>query len=203
MTTQIDVHATDLLEAMYEADQDGSDQDEAISTYLQRAGHGSDYGFTLVDLLAGHGMVKAHHTYGRPRGTITPGGMRAVQQLRLDRANPKIRAALLRNSMVAWLDEQEEYGVYPNSFDEFVESLEQPFSKRELHGAAEYLESQGLIEAPNVPEFSPGWVGPRLTAKGRECITDYDGDVADYVRDRAGARPASLDRSVADDIWST
>lgn len=207
MTTEIDAHASELLEAMYDAERDGSDQDETIATYLQRAGRDSDYGFTLVDWLVQHGMVKSHHTYRTPRGRITPHGMQAIQQLHADRASPKIRAAILRNAMIAWLDEQEERGTHPASFQDFSDSLESAggrgsFSEREISGAAEHLERQGLVESPQVAEFPAGWIGPRLTARGRECITDYRGDVAEYLRDHSGASPATLARSVADDIWS-
>lgn len=38
----------------------------------------------------------------------------------------------------------------------------------------------------HVEESSDGWIGPRLTVDGRECITDYDGDVGEYLRDRRG-----------------
>jgi hypothetical protein len=38
----------------------------------------------------------------------------------------------------------------------------------------------------HVEESSDGWVRPRLTVDGRECITDFGGDVGEYLRDRRG-----------------
>ncbi|HWD80122.1 MAG TPA: helix-turn-helix transcriptional regulator, partial [Kribbella sp.] len=188
MPTEIEEHAGDLLEAMYEAERADTDQDDAILAYLDQAGHETAYGYTLVDILADNGLVNAHHTLGRPRGMITPEGIRAVQQLHADRANPKIRATALRKAMLVWLDDQEEQGAEPASFQEFADSLDPTskpqFSERELRGTAGFLHRKELIEAVHVEESTDGWIRPRLTVDGRECITDHDGDVAAYLRDR-------------------
>jgi hypothetical protein len=124
MTTELEGHASDLLEAMYEAQRAGAYQDEPIDTYLQRVNHDVAYGYTLIDFLADHGMAKAFHTLGRPRGNITPAGMRAVQKLYADRANPKVRAPVLRKEVITWLEGREEQGADPCSFQEFADSLE-------------------------------------------------------------------------------
>ncbi|TDW95371.1 hypothetical protein EV137_2706 [Kribbella pratensis] len=204
VATDIDQHATDLLEAIYEAGRAGRDPDEAISDYLQRAGHDVDYGFQLVDLLASLGLVKPYSTFGTPRAMITPAGIQAMQQLVADRANPKVRSAVLRTEMITWLDAQEEQGVHPGSFQEFADQLVSPlaFSERELRGAAELLLRHSLIDAVHLEEFTGGWIAPRLTVEGRDCITDCGGDVGEYLRDRRRPGPGN-DSSLADDIWST
>jgi hypothetical protein len=194
MSTELEGHASDLLEAMYDADRVGTDQDEAIATYLQQNDLAGTYGYTLISFLDDHGMVREHNTYGRAGGAITPAGIHAIQQLRTKRASPKVRAALLRREMLTWLDGQEERGAGPNSFDDFAASLESAddaFTERELRGAAEYLQRHQLIEAVHVEESSDGWVGPLLTVDGRECISDYDGDVGEYLRDRRGGGPTA------------
>jgi hypothetical protein len=111
--------------------------------------------------------------------------------------------------MITWLDDQEGRGAHPASFQEFSGFLESvgnrdAFNERELRGAAEHLQRHELIESAHVEEFPEGWIAPRLTVKGRECITDYGGDVAEYVRDRRGAgSPTNTIGALADDIWST
>lgn len=194
MTTEIQSHATNLLEAMYEAHRADSDQDKAIAGYLEKVGLDPvQDGFEVVDFLADSGLVSPHHTMGTPRGMITPAGIHAVQDLHARRSDPKVRAALLRPAMLRWLDEQEEAGVQPNSFQEFVDSLteqDEKFSPRELRAAAEYLHSNELIVAVHIEEEpTEGWIGPRLTPEGRTYITDHGGDVAEYLRERRTGLP--------------
>jgi hypothetical protein len=186
---------------MYEAELAGADQDDAIATYLEQAGHDGNYGYTVLDFLADHRLVDAHHTFGRAGGTITPAGIQAVQKLHADRADPKIRAAALRREMLSWLDRQEERGAGPNSFQEFAADLEstgnrEQFSERELRGAAEYLHRNELIAAVHVEESTDGWCGPRLTVGGRECITDHGAEVGEYLRDRRAGSTADNSTTV-------
>jgi hypothetical protein len=200
MATEIETHASRLLEAMYAAYRAGTDQDAAIDSYLQKAGlNPKQDGFDVVDFLAGQGWVETHHTFGTPRGTITPGGIRSVQELQARRANPRFRAALLRTNLLGWLHQLEEDGEQPNSFQDFVDDLtedSEPFSEREFRAAATYLHDNGLIEAVHSENFTDGWLGPRLTSKGREYVTDYDGDVAEFVRDQRGGSPTHHSTSV-------
>ncbi|MGZ0153754.1 hypothetical protein ACXJJ3_42260 (plasmid) [Kribbella sp. WER1] len=190
MATEIETHASNLLEALYEAHRANADQDAATASYLESAGLDPvQDGFALVDFLAERGLVDANHTAGTPRGWITPEGMHAVQGLYAKRADPKARAALLRTEMLRWLDRQEDEGLQPASFDEFVDALTEDsevFSERELRGAAEYLHRNELVEAVHVEESTDGWIHPRLTPEGRECITDHGGDVAEFLRERRG-----------------
>ncbi|MFF0270025.1 hypothetical protein [Kribbella sp. NPDC004536] len=194
MVTEIQLHATNVLEAMYEAYRADTDQDVAIADYFKKADvDPAQEGFEIVDFLANGDLVRTHHASGTPGGMITPTGINAVQELRNKRRDPKARDALLRSAMLRWLDEQEEADAYPNSFQEFVDSLteeDEKFSLREFRAAAEYLHSNGLITAVHVEEEpSEGWNGPRLTPEGRAYLTDHGGDVAEYLRERRGGSP--------------
>jgi hypothetical protein len=188
VATEIETHARNLLEALYEAHRADTDQDEATASYLEEAGLDPvQDGFAVVDFLADRGMVKTHHTLGTPCGWITPDGIHIVQGLHAKRTDPKVRAALLRTEMLRWLDGQEYEGLQPDSFQEFVDALtedSETFSERELRGAAEYLQRNQLLEAVHVEESTEGWIHPRLTPEGREYITDHGGDVAEFLRDR-------------------
>ncbi|MFG1626251.1 hypothetical protein [Kribbella sp. NPDC049227] len=190
MATEIETHASNLLEALYKAHQADADQDAAVDSYLEEAGLDPvQAGFDLVDFLADRGLVAAHHTAGTPRGWITPDGIHAVQSLHAKRADPKVRAALLRAEMLQWLDRREDDGQEPASFQEFVDALtenSEMFSERELRGAADYLHHNDLIDAVHVEESTDGWIHPRLTPHGREYITDHGGDVAEFLRERRG-----------------
>jgi hypothetical protein len=190
VVTEIETHAINLLEALYEAHRADTDQDEATASYLKKAGLDPvQDGFAVVDFLAGRGLVDANHTGGTPRGWITPDGMHAVQRLQAKRTDPKARAALLRTEMLRWLDGQEDEGLQPSSFQDFVDAItedSEKFSERELRGAAEYLHRNELIEAVHIEESTEGWIHPRLTPEGREYITDHCGDVAEFLRERRG-----------------
>jgi hypothetical protein len=188
VATEIETHASNLLEAMYEAYRADTDQDEAIVGFLDEASLDPvQDGFDIVNFLADDGLVNAHHTMGRPRGTITPAGIHAVQILHAKRADPKARAAILRAEMLKWLDGQEEEGLQPASFQDFVDAMtedSETFSERELRGAAQYLHRYELIEAVHVEESTDGWIHPRLTSDGREYVTDHGSDVAEFLRER-------------------
>jgi hypothetical protein len=190
VATEIASHASRLLEAMYEAYRADTDQDTAIASYLEKAGLDAvQEGFDVVNFAAERGWVNPHHTMGTPRGTITAAGIHTVQDLQAKRADPKVRAALLRAEMLRWLDGQEDEGVQPSSFQDFVDALtedSEKFSEREFRGAAEYLHRNELIAAVHVEEFTDGWIHPRLTPEGREYVTDHGGDVAEFLRERRG-----------------
>jgi hypothetical protein len=198
MATEIDLHATELLERLYACRQAGTNTEEAESAYIAELGKDPEYGYQLLEFLASLGYVNATTYAGGVEGEITVQGMHAVQKLQADRADPKVRSGMLRAALLLWLDEQEERDDAPADWDLFVEA--QPptedggYSKRQISHAAEYLYEHGLIQAVKVSEFADGWIRPTLTVGGRTCVTDFGGEVAEYLN-RGQARPAVTNRS--------
>lgn len=108
MVTEIERRATDVLEKLYECHKVDGDSMETVATYLQGEGLDTSYGYTLIDFLDTAGYVTPASTFGGAAGMITTAGIRAVQQLQADRADPKVLAGNLRTAMLLWLDDQEE-----------------------------------------------------------------------------------------------
>jgi len=196
MATEIERQATELLELLYECNKADGDSREVVAGYLEKEGLETSYGYTLIDFLGNSGFVNESNTFGGASGEITAGGIRAVQQLWADRADPKIRSGMLRTAMLLWLDQQEERDDAPADWEPFVdaEPEEDGYSKRQILHAAEYLYEHGLIGAVSVSEFADGWVRPTLTVAGRTCVTDFGGDVSEYLN-RGQARPVVTNRS--------
>jgi hypothetical protein len=198
VATEIEQHATGLLERLYECEKVDGDSMATVATYLEGAGLDTSYGYTLIDLLGNAGYVKPANTMGGAAGIITAAGIQAIQQLQADRADPKVRVGMLRTAMLLWLDDQEENHVGPSSWDPFVELASTDegdgYSERQIRYAAEYLDEHGLIRAISVNEEQAGWIRPTLTVAGRTCVTDFEGDVSEYLN-RGQARPVVTNRS--------
>jgi hypothetical protein len=66
-----------------------------------------------------------------------------------------------------------------------------PFADVEIQDAAEYLSDKGLIKGVGVPQIR-GPVRAEITTEGIDCVIDWDGDVAKYLRDQRGYGPTYL-----------
>ena len=198
MAIEIERQATELLELLYECNKVDGDSGEVVADYLEKEGLDTSYGYTLIDFLGNNGFVKTSSTMGGASGEITATGIQAIQQLWAERADPKVRSGMLRTAMLLWLDQQEERDDAPSSWDPFVDAEPAPeddgYSKRQILHAAEYLYEHGLVQAISVNEFADGWVRPTLTVAGRTCVTDFGGDVSEYLS-RGQTRPIVTNRS--------
>jgi hypothetical protein len=183
MTTEIEQHASALLERLYESHKADGESREAVAAFVGAADLSKDYGETLIRLLETNGYVDAFRTLGGSMPTITAAGIHAVQQLQAERADPKTQAANLRTAMLLWLDGQEENSSTPTSWDAFLESDEHRdgYSDRQIRHAAEYLSENQLIKALKAWGETDGWLRPGLTVAGRTCVSDFGGDVNEYL----------------------
>lgn len=204
MATEIETHAADLLERLYDSDQAGVGEMETVAAYLDSKGLENSYGYDLVDLLAGSGYVNQASTMGGAAGLITAQGKRAVQKLRAERADPKLRFERLRTEMLSWLDDRENRGVATSGWDPFVELVATDegggYGERDVRHAAEYLLEHQLIKAIKSSGVTDGWHRPALTVAGRTCLTDLGGDVAAYLR-RDHAKPIITNNSTTNNTW--
>ncbi|MFG1820593.1 hypothetical protein ACGFIF_43020 [Kribbella sp. NPDC049174] len=202
--TEIAEHATELLERLYDCAAAGEGESETVAAYLDSKGLGADYGFDLINLLDSNGYVEQSSGYGAAAGTITAHGKHAVQHLRAERADPKVRVSQLRTAMLSWLDDREAQRVETSSWEPFLEfaATEEGggHSERDVRHAAEYLHEHQLIKAVKVAEEIDGWLRPTLTVAGRTCLTDFGGDVAEYLN-RGHATSVITDNSTTNNTW--
>jgi hypothetical protein len=97
--------------------------------------------------------------------------------------------------MLQWLYRQEQatgmHGMAPPDWTGFLDSddarfLGERFGQAEVEQAASYLNGRDLITAFRVDQAVPGWVRPRLTDDGRDCVLDFGGNIADYLNRHSG-----------------
>jgi hypothetical protein len=62
------------------------------------------------------------------------------------------------------------------------------FTGAQIQDAAEYLTSKGLINGATVAETNPP-MSAEIRNDGIDCATDWDADVAEYLRDQRGYGP--------------
>jgi hypothetical protein len=183
----IEQHSTGLLEWLYARSEDqGPDSPGDIGPYLNEHGLDLHFGHMLVQYLAERGLVQNVSTLGAPDAMINANGIEAVQRLQARRSNPAERAATLRKWMLLWLDQHEENDENVLDWESFLTSdsinyHDKPFSRRDVTLAAEYLHHHHLITAISVAEASDGMIHPQLTIEGHSCITDYGGNVSEYI----------------------
>jgi hypothetical protein len=182
MATEIEMHATELLEQLY--DHTGHEQ-ETVTGFLEARSLEMPYGFELIELLEGSGFIQSSSGYGAPSGLVTARGRQAIQQLRADRDDPKVRVQNLREAMLTWLQEQRDRNANPSGWDAFVATAGTEeagaYTERQIKDQAEYLYEHALIKAVKSWGAPDGWNRPELTVAGRTCLTDFGGDVTAYL----------------------
>src|SRR2546423_6925520 len=107
------------------------------------------------------------------------------------RGDPAVRALHARCGLLRWVYEQRQTGVRVPFSDSAYGWLAtgryqvegDRFSDPEVRAAADFLGGAGLIEA--VPGRRPGVRGLRITQAGRDCVENYGGEVAVYVKEQA------------------
>lgn len=193
MATEIEAHADELLERLYECSTADEDTEAAVAAFVEEQGRQTSYGYALIDLLDGAALVKKANSAGGADGRITAAGIREVQQRRAARKDPKVRGEKLRGAMLLWLHQQEEDNRSPSSWDSFVELASTEagggYSEREVEHAAEFLDEHRLINSVQSAGSVAGMHLPGLSVPGRTCVTDFRGDVNEYLN-RGQARPS-------------
>lgn len=156
-----------------------------VSEFLASRGLplGSDQ--LLRDYLLSRGWAKDASDMDAVDLMVSATGLAYVQAVQAERSNPAKRARALQRQMLQWLYEHNPNDP-PNDWSGFLASgrftmLGQEFTEGEVAAAAEYLTNRQLVAGSSVEEALPGTFYPRLTADGYDCVTDYEGNVSDYL----------------------
>ena len=178
MAPDIERHSMELLEWLYDHPEDDGGAFPVDSS-------SNDDLYDLVRFLADRYLVKDVSTFGGARADICPDGTAAVQRLRARRADPAQRAhraRMVRTHLLWWLDSQD---TAPANWSGAliglgVDDLGTPFTMQDISREAAYLMDKGLISGHR-PWGSDDLLRPALTHAGRTCITDFGGNVSDYL----------------------
>jgi hypothetical protein len=176
MAPDIQRHSMDLLEWLYDhPDEDAAAFPDSSSIDDLRG---------LVSYLADRYLVKDLTTFGGPNAEILPDGTAAVQRLRASRTDPAQRArraATVRTRLLWWLDAHD---TPPTDLSGALVELDAddlgtPFTIADISREATYLRDKGLISVHRT--WQSDFLRPALTHAGRTCITDFGGNVSDYL----------------------
>ncbi|OHX04586.1 hypothetical protein [Micromonospora sp. WMMB235] len=168
--------------------------------YVELNGFAADIGievdvaYSLVKDCSMRGLVEDASTFGGPSAALTPAGIREVQARRRRRADPALRSAAARNSLLRWFYAQDLADVHMPLTNKFLESDEstfegERFGSNEIERAAEFLAGRGLIKGVS----ASGVRGPlraKITIEGQDCVERHGGNVSEYIRDQRGTAPS-------------
>lgn len=162
-----------------------------VRRFAEAQGADLDTAFTLVHLCQDAGLVRSVSGYGNPCVLLTPAGIADVRARRQRREDPGLRAAAARTGLLRWFYDQHMAGVDMPRTDQFVVADEachegSRFTATEIEHAAEYVAAKKLISGVAVEEFR-GPIQAEITPAGIDCVVDWRGDVAAYLRGRHGS----------------
>jgi hypothetical protein len=179
MAPDIQRNSMELLEWLYDH------QDERPSSFPVDPSSNLRRLYELVSYLADRQLVADQSTFGAADATILPDGIAAVERLRSARATPTQRArraVMARTHLLWWLEGQ---NSPPNDLSGAlaglgVDDLGTSFTIEDINREVAYLEEKGLIRGLRTFQ-STGLMRPALTADGRTCVTDFGGNVSEYL----------------------
>ncbi|WP_018788554.1 hypothetical protein [Micromonospora sp. CNB394] len=183
-----------LMDWVYDKANGTSTENVPIMEFAESVGLDLDGAYTLLWYCRDEGLLRDNGSgMGNPCGILTAYGIADVRERRRRRADPVLRARVCRSGLLNWFYRQriaqvhmpitEEFGKDDGSLWEGVR-----FTDVEIQDAAEYLSAKGLIKGIEVAELR-GPVRAEITTDGVDCATDWDGNVADYLRDQKGYGP--------------
>ncbi|MFC4071892.1 hypothetical protein [Actinoplanes subglobosus] len=188
-------HLDQVLDYVYTEARGKSTEVVPILEFCESLGLDMDDAFTISRALYDADMTERSDTMGSPRISLTGRGLAYVSQMRERRDDPAIRAAACRTGLLRWFYRQHVAAVRLPLTDGFgqtdaAKNDGTPFTAIEIQHAAEYLANKDLIKGATVAEIR-GPVRAEITTEGIDCVTDWSGDVAQYLRDQRGYGPTT------------
>jgi hypothetical protein len=165
-----------------------------IMAFTESVGLNSDGAYTLLRYCRDEGLLDDRTSgMGNPCALLTSYGMADVLARRKRRVDPAQRARACRTALLRWFYDQRIAQVHMPITEEFAQDASKvwegiQFTDIEIQDAAEYLSDKALIDGVSVPELR-GPVRAQITTEGIDCVTDWDGNVAEYLRDQRGYGP--------------
>jgi hypothetical protein len=161
-----------------------------LRDFVAEAGLEYDAGYALVRDLRVRGLVEDQSAMGDPCASLTPAGLRFVQQFRKQRQDPIRRAVAARNGLLRYLYEQDLRGVHMPITGGILETehgsfMGDEFTPTEIDRAAEYLYAKGLIKGIRAAQ-ARGPIRARITSNGQDCMEQRGGDVGEYLQSAHG-----------------
>ena len=150
--------------------------------------------FQLLNFCTEQGLVdRGRSTMGNPVAVLTPFGMQYARSRQQRRSDPAQRARTCRSELLRWFYRQRLAGTTSPVTEQFAWDPAaagdgSAFSPTEIDDAAEYLADKDLVKGVNVDQ-ARGPIRAEITNAGIDCVIDWEGDIAQYLRDQRGYGP--------------
>ncbi|MFG2058955.1 hypothetical protein ACGFI9_33525 [Micromonospora sp. NPDC048930] len=183
-----------LMDWVYDKANGVSTESVPIMEFAESVGLDLDGAFTLLWYCRDEGLLSDQGTgMGNPCAVLTAYGIANVRERRRRRADPALRARACRSALLSWFYRQQIAQVHmpiTGKFGQDDDSLWEGtrFSDVEIQHAAEYLSDKRLIKGVRVAQLR-GPVRAEITTDGIDCVTDWESNVAEYLRDQRGYGP--------------
>jgi hypothetical protein len=135
----------------------------------------------LVRSLADGRLVQDARGMGAPRAYIEPDGRTLVERHRIHRNNPRAREQAARKAFLQFAADEEHPTLLNFRQSQYAQWKSTEFTEQEVQAAVVYLHEKGLVTSRGVN----GPMQPShaiITADGRDCLSEADGDVAAFLR---------------------
>jgi hypothetical protein len=184
-----------LMDWIYDQAGGNSTNIVEIKPFTESIGLDNDESYTLFYYVRDQGLIDDRATgMGNPCAMLTSYGIADVLARRKRRGDPAQRARACRAGLLRWFYQQradevhlpmtEEFGADDGAVWEGAR-----FSVTEIRDAAEYLAAKGLIKGATVAEIR-GPVRAEITTDGIDCVTDWKGDMAEFLRGQRAGGPS-------------
>lgn len=185
-----------LVDWVYEKAHGTVTENIPIMEFAESVGLNRDGAYTLLRFCRDQGLLNDKASgMGNPCALLTSYGIADVLERRRRRADPALRAGACRTRLLRWFYRQRIAQVHmpiTGHFGQDDEALWEGtrFSDVEIQDAAEYLSDKRLIEGLSVDQIR-GPVRAEITSQGIDCVTDWESNVSQYLRDQRGYGPTN------------
>lgn len=188
-------HLDQILEWVYDQSGGTSSSSVPILEYAESIGLDMDEAFTIVWTCRDAGLGQDTSGMGNPCIRITPAGLARIYNMRIRRDDPALRAGTCRTELLRWFYRQHLDAVHMPITSQFGSSADAQhegarLTDIEIQHAADYLSKKGLIKGAGAFGVS-GPLRAGITTEGIDCVTDWSGDIAGYLRDQRGYGPTN------------
>lgn len=138
-----------------------------------------------------NGWADVAFSFGDTAAMLSAAGVSRVERVRQVRNDRAARTVELQRQMIVWLYESSDDESTVLDWSDFLATspshlLGRPFTESEVRRQATFLHERGLITATTIDEGPDGWMHPRQTTRGEECVIHFNGEVGRYMSQGGG-----------------
>lgn len=180
-----------LLDWVYARSGENALGEVDLKEFAKERGLTLDQSFALLRYAKGKSTLDDRYsTMGSVVANLTPYGTEIMEERIQRRSSPVHRSRTARRGLLIWLWRRQDEGVNCPAVTEILDAPESMFegvrlTEADFDRAGAYLDEKGLIKGMKVDQ-SRGPAKAEITAKGQDCVENFDGDTGAYDRRHGG-----------------